>query len=497
MNGSNGARNWWDSPLAQAEIPPPTAEPMKMREAAGTTIDVDEADWRRLSGDGMRDLLPMTQDRMQRIAHYLWEANLLANRIIEIPLAYLLAQGVAWRVDDEDAQKGLTRHWNDGINCYDIKLTKKVRELALFGEQCYPVFRDELTGFVRLGYLDPSMIQTVVTDPGNIEQSIGIVTRADKKGNRKKYRIIVNEPETAFATRTQEIRATFTDGDCFYFRVNDLCSATRGRSDLLAQADFLDAYDGFLFGEIERAVAMRAYLWDVTLTGASPADVDAKAKKIAAPRSGAVRVHNEAETWKAEAPDMKAYDAERSARLFRNHMLGGATIPEHWFGGAENVNRASGESMTEPTEKMLDMRQKYVGYMLKQIATYVLRARWHALDRELKEAEQVILDTLKVEWPELTAKDTTKYAAALQQLVAAVAIAIAEGLLSQETALRIIAAMAERLGVEIDVEEELKTAKEELAARGGNNLDGLKLTVPPVGAVPPADAGTGGDAAAA
>src|SRR5438445_3302353 len=129
MNGSNGAKNWWDSPLAQAEIAPAvpaTAAPVALRESAGATIDSDEGDWRRLSGDGMRDLLPMTQDRMQRISHYLWEANLLANRIIEVPVSYLLAQGVSWRVDDDDAQTALKRHWKAGINCYDIKLPKQV-----------------------------------------------------------------------------------------------------------------------------------------------------------------------------------------------------------------------------------------------------------------------------------------------------------------------------------------------------------------------------------
>jgi hypothetical protein len=132
--------------------------------------------------------------------------------------------------------------------------------------------------------------------------------------------------------------------------------------------------------------------------------------------------------------------------------------------------------MTQPTEKMLDMRRNYVGYLLTQIATYVLLSKWNALDRELKESEQQILDTLIIEWPALTAKDTSKYAAALQQMMAAVTMAIAEGILSRETALRLVATMADQLGVEIDVEEELKKAEAELAAKGGSNLDGLKLT---------------------
>lgn len=452
--------------------------PTRFAEASGSTIDDDDEGWRRLTGDGQRDLAPMTHVRMQKLANYLWETNLLANRLIELPLAYLLAQGVSWRVDDDKAQAALDRHWNDGINAWDLKLPKRVRELAMFGEQCYPVFRDENSGFVRLGYLDPALIETVVTDPENREQPIGIVTRRNTHGVSRRYRIIVNAPETAFAERTREIRTTFADGDCFFFRVNDLCSATRGRSDLLAQMDWLDAYDQFLFGEADRAIGMRAYLWDVTLTGASPEDVAAKAKTITAPRPGAVRVHNEAETWKAETPELNSYDASQAARLLRNHMLGGATIPEHWFGGAEDVNRATGDSMTEPTEKMLDMRQRFLGYILESIGQYVVRSNWKQLDDELTEDQARILGTLRVEWPELTSKDTTKYAQALQQIVVGVAQAIVEGLLSRATALRIIATMAERLGVQIDVESELETAQAELAEGGGPELDGIPINTP-------------------
>jgi hypothetical protein len=446
-----------------------------MREAAGQTIEDDDAGWRRLTGDGQRDLSPMTHDRMQRLAHYQWETNLLANFIIEIPLAYMLAQGVTWRVDDDDAKAALDAHWKDGLNAWDLKLPKRVRELALFGEQCYPTFEDDSSGFVRIGYLDPSLIETVVTDPDNREQPIGIVTRRDKKGKSKRFRVIVNVPETAFAETARGIRESMTDGNCFYFRVNELSSATRGRSDLLAQIDWLDSYEQLLFGEVDRSLGMRAYMWDVTLKGATPEEVKEKARKITSPKSGATRVHNDAEVWEAIAPQLNAYDMERIARLFRNQMLGGAVLPEHWFGGAENVNRATGDSMTEPTEKKMLMRRAYIGYMLESIGYYVIRSKWGALDKEMTDKQAAILGSLKVEWPELTAKDTTSYAAAIQQVTAACAIAMQEGLLTRETSLRIIAAMAIRLGVEIDVKTELADAEAELAAKGGDNLDGLDV----------------------
>jgi hypothetical protein len=446
----------------------PTEAVQPLREAAGAAIDDDEDSWRRLTGDGKRDLAPMTHERMQRLAHYLWQTNLVANRLIELPLAYLLAKGVSWKVADEDAQGALDRHWKDGLNAWDIKLPKRVRELSMFGEQCWPVFRSAATGAVRLGYLDPAKIATVVTDPENQEQPIGIVTKKDRKGRARRYRIIVNVPESAFDERTQQIRASFTDGDCFYFRINELSSATRGVSDLLAQMDWLDAYDQFLYGEIDRAAAVRAFVWDVTLTGATPGEVEARAKKITAPRPNSVRVHNEGETWKAEAPALNAYDAANAARLIRNHILGGATVPEHWYGGAEDVNKSTGSSMTEPTEKMLEMRRTLLGYMLEQVGQYVVRSHWGALDRELSAAEADLLGSLVVEWPEMTAKDTTKYAAALQQTVAAMVQLIAESLLTRETALRIIAALAENFGVSIDVEAELSAALAEMFQVDGN-----------------------------
>ena len=45
--------------------------------------------------------------RMGEIAAYLWQANLLANRLIELPLAFLLAEGVKLQVKDAAAQAAL------------------------------------------------------------------------------------------------------------------------------------------------------------------------------------------------------------------------------------------------------------------------------------------------------------------------------------------------------------------------------------------------------
>lgn len=433
-------------------------EIFKVREsAAGQTIDDDEEGWRRLTGDTDRDLAPITQRRAREVSAWLWQANLMANRIIELPLAYLLADGVKLEVNDEEAQAMLNRFWNDPINSMDLKLEKKVRELALFGEQCYPTFVNEHTGHVRLGYLDPALIETVVVDPDNPEQQIGIVTVKDRKGGARRYRVIVNgEEEELFSERTRQIRASFTDGDAFYFNINSLSSGARGRPDLLASADWLDAYDDFLFGEVDRNRYLRAFVWDVTLKGANDDAVKQRAREIAPPSPNSVRVHNDSETWNAVTPDIKSGDTSESARLLRNHVLGGATLPEHWYGGGGDVNRSTGESMGDPAFKMMSMRQRTIKYMLEQIARFAIRQWAIKNQRSVDLGDGDLLPSAV--FPEMIARDTTRYAAALQQVVVAAAMAVERGFISRKLALRMIAAVASQLGVEIDVDEALEEA---------------------------------------
>lgn len=447
----------------QAAAPAATAETVSLREAAGTTIDADDDQWRRLSDGADRDLSPMSQDYMQKMAAYLWESNLLGNRLIELMVAYLLAEGVKIAIGDDNLQKVLNRFWDDPINNWPLKLPEKVRDLGLFGEQCWPIFVNEHSGTVRLGYLDPKLIATVVMDPDNPSQPIGVVTKKDRKGNARRYRIALNgAEEEMFTARTQDIRAGMTDGECFYYRVNNLAAGTRGRSDLLAQADWLDAYDQFLFGELDRAKFMRSFFFDVTLKGATPEQVDERARKISAPAPGATRVHNDSETWEAVSPSLQAGDSSEHARLFRNHILGGATFPEHWYGGGGNVNKATAGEMGEPTFKALSMRQTVWKLILQDVARYVVRQ--HLMKEGAKEPD-FEADDMKIEvsFPELTAKDTTKWAAALQQVATSMAVAINGGLLTKVTAIKMLAAIAGRLGVDFDAEQELKDAEAEAA----------------------------------
>jgi len=153
--------NWFMGAAAPRAgfVAPDAAAAQPLREAFGVTIDADDDQWRPLTGDTNRDLTPLTQARMQKIAAFMWERNPLANRLIELVTAYLLGEGVKLTCKNEDGQALLRKFWRDPINKLGQKLAAMVRECELYGEQCYPVFVNEQTGFVRLGYLDPSLIE--------------------------------------------------------------------------------------------------------------------------------------------------------------------------------------------------------------------------------------------------------------------------------------------------------------------------------------------------
>jgi hypothetical protein len=440
----------WLSRIFGIEAPvEPKTEPL--REAAGGQVDQDEHEFRRLTGTGTREINQVTTERARELATHLWDTNLLANRLIELPVAYLLAEGVRLECTGDEGQALLDRHWHDPINRWDEKLPGRVRDLSLSGEQCWPVFVS-LAGNVRVAYLDPAQIDDTIPDPGNPEEVIGVKTKPDINGNAHTYRTIrEGDDEDLYTEKALALRKAM-DGQCMYVAINRLPSRTRGKSDLLASIDWLDAYDEFLFNEISRTGQLRAFTWDVTLKGADESVVKKRLAEIKPPEPGSVNVHNDAEEWEPKSPTLNAADTNEAARMFRGHALGGATVPEHWFGTADNVNKSTGDSMTAPTLKVLTMRQRELTNVLQSLGRYVLIQGGITDPRVLK--------TVRVKWPDLETRDVSRFAAAIQQVIAACVQSIEANLLTHETALQIVAAIAKQLDVEIDVNSEFTKAKD-------------------------------------
>lgn len=435
----------------------------RLKASSLSELDKEDIGWRKLTGNTSRNLTPLKQERMIEIAFWLWENNPLARWIIEIAKDFILAEGLPYEAKNPDVKKTLDDFWYDPLNRMDLYIEKHVRELGLFGELCFPVYTAEQTGKVRLGYIDPLLIKDVVTDPENVKMVIGVILKGTSGAEGKKLKTILPaDAEQILSPAALQLRARYTDGEFFFFAINNVTNSPRGRSELLATADWLDAYEQFLFDYADKWPLMNAFVWDMKVDGGDEKTIK-KQMETFTKKSGSVFAHNEKVTLTASAPDLKAVDAETGGRLFRNHILGSHSYPEHWFGGGGNVNKATAGEMGTPAFKALSSKQRYFKFILESILGYVIDSarRANYLNVSDEDAKAYSITT-----PELASKDVGQYSTAIQQITASLATAVSQEMIDKQTAQKIFAAVIGYLGVEIDIEQ-VKTAIESEAEKKG------------------------------
>lgn len=432
-----------------------------------------------------RDLSPLQHDRMLEIAYYLYDANPLAKRILELTRDYILGEGVEIRATDkaQKLQPILDRHWQDHINRWDLKLHDKVLELGLFGEQCYTVSVNPVDGHVRLGYVDPGRVGEVLRDPHNAEVVQAIALKSESGGAVERLKVIQVDERPgsrsfgrligAETDQQGQVIETWRDGDvdrpylgsCFWFAINKVSTAQRGRSDLLGLADWVDGYDQLLFGELDRTLLIKSFLYDVSLAGADEAAVAAaKLRYAKPPNPGSILVHNDRETWQVLTPDLKAQDAQNSADLILSTIATGSGHPKTWLNGMMDDNRASAEGMGEPAFKRLAERQRYVSYMLDLIMTYVLdQAELHG-QVKYRGAKRPEPWPVTISLPEMRPANLVEGAQTLFQATQALAVLKAEGAIDTQVEQEAAVLLLGLLGLEVDADEMRGRIEQEAAA---------------------------------
>jgi hypothetical protein len=435
--------------------------------SAGYDPTLSEADirqgFRRISTNSTnRDLAPLTQDKMIELAWYLYDRNPLAKRLVNLTKIFVVGEGLKVKSEDARVQEWLDKFWDDPINRMDLELPEYVKELGIFGEQLYRTTENPVDGSLRLWYIDPSEIDQVVyggapdAEPGS-DRSIAIPIEV----------ILKQKPEEKEGPRLQVYRPdedpnspTFGRpiGNAFYFAINKAKRSARGRSDLFAQADWLDAYEQALFAAVDRIDLLNSFIWDVTLNDKTEDEIKAWLKENGRrPRHGSVRAHNQGVTWTTAAPELGSQDVATIMRVFKNHILGTSGFPEHWFAEGGETNLATAGEMGGPTIKTLKERQKYVKHMLEYICGVVID-RGIAHGTLPKTADR----TVAINAPELETRDTSKLGAAIAQTVNAMALAVQESWLTRETAAAIFANLVSQLGHDVDVDKELKELETQL-----------------------------------
>lgn len=428
---------------------------------AASSRDKQVEGFRRLT-DSDRDLSPLTHDKQREIAVYLYLYNPFARRILETIREWILGEGVSVTSEHPKTSVYLERFWTDRTNRWDIRLWEQTLELFLMGERFWPVFPNQFDGLMRFGVLDPSKVKEIILNPDNVEQPLGVILKGDAGMRERRMRAVLTAEDMDILTGPAlSLWEGLEDGELFPIAINKLSTQSRGISELFSMADWLDGYEQLLFSILQREKANAYTWWDVKLEGYSDEQIEAWLTKQGYPKPGGIRAHNEKVEWNFRTAEGSATNNTEHARLFRNHVLGSVGIPEHWYGGGGDVNRASAAEMGTPAEKSFTAKQRTVKHILED----VVRAQ---VDRAVQVGGLPDDDEAReftVEFPEPSTRDLSKIASGIQSIAGGLVLFGREGWVDDETSVQVLASLLQQMGIERDPEEMLERAKAQRADR--------------------------------
>lgn len=443
--------------------------------------DIANYGYTYMSSSGTRRL-ERSNDDINKTVWALHESNAVAKRAMEIKRDYILGHSFQITTDDEPLREIYDTFKR--VNKFGLRLKNFVHDGFLFGEICLPVFVRESDGQTRLGYIDPSDIQEVVTHPQNVlERWIVVCKTRTIDETPRIYRIIREDEATIIAGSVIEpknpeklVAATQTElqlweraflseykkeaytGSCFYLGLNNVTAQARGVSDLMQPADTLDQLDETLFSLGERESLAGYFSWDVELIGADEAKVRARAKEIAKnppTKKGQANVHNDSEKWTMNYPDIQAPASIATADALKAHATSGVGQPAHWHNLDNTATRTTADSQNNPTWKTLEHDQSIIKAFIVEIFDFVRdQAEIAGFWKPTNDIEHDVIVTL----PEVAERDTSRASQTLATATQALSVAMLDlKVIGRETAAKVVAKLIGELGIDYDAIEELQT----------------------------------------
>jgi len=393
-------------------------------------------------GGSRIDLKPWDQTKMQNVALHLYRHNHMAKRLLEIIIDFCLGDGLQVSAvhDNENTEAAiqdvLDAFWNDPINDMNRYNAQRLTELNLWGEILMPVTVNGL-GDVRLGWIDPVNIYAI--EPDAVTKRPGRIELSDQAANEvgKKFLEVIRYSQSE----------DMIVGDAFYHSINTVATGRRGVSEYFSSADWFDVYDETMKTSADRSKVMLQYIWDVTLDGASDAEIKEFLKAQKPPKPNSIRAHNEKVKWEAKSPNLGAHEASRHLKDLKHLIIGGFGYPAHWFGAGDDANLATAEVMAEPTRKALRRKMRQYTYLLSDILRFVIVQKISA--GKLLGVDP-LRECFKIDTPDIGGSDVAKIGAALQQITAAVTMAVDNALVTEDTGRAIFAAIAGMTGIDVD-----------------------------------------------
>lgn len=437
-----------------------------------TTGDGEDPGFRRITSLAtLRDLNPLMHDRMLQVCYFLAVTTPFGKRIVEILTEYTLGKGLRITARDPRVQDVIDDFWKDEVNDMDANVEAITNELTIFGEMCTPVAVNPVNGDVRLGYIDPMNIDTIqfaemATADGTASINVPYAVRL-----RREVGEVLQKPMMLIRRDEDPNSVTFgrLNGECFYWTLNKVKSASRGFSELFSLADWIDLFDQMIFDFGDKVRFLNSFVWHYVIEGANEKQVDEYKNKLTKdpPRQGGVVVSNEKIKIEPQTPDFKGQDMAQGSQMVKKYGLGGAGIPMVLTGDGDDANRAAALEMNAPFVKKIQKRQNHLARCLTQVLNFVLDQAQRAGVLPAK-----IDLSFTIEFPEIAVKDLDKGAQTLAGVGQAMTLGVQNGWVTDATAARAFHTILAEIGVDIeDSQEEYAAAQQEKADRAAKQQD--------------------------
>jgi hypothetical protein len=311
------------------------------------------------------------------ICQNLWKENPVAKKGVQNIKSFTASEGfrVKANVNDDVKRKiiqgAIDEHWR--INEWDEKTSIRVETLAVEGEWNYWISPpNPYTGHIRINKILPETISEIERMKTDAE-TLSAVRFAEKlefvERGQSVYRdgldIVRRDPLTGRVA-----------GEALHLGINCLSGQTRGWSDLLVVADYLDALESLLLGEVDRAKIQRAFVWDILLKDSDPAAREKRKAQLldeGPPDPGAMIVRDGSEEWNCIAPVLNLNESIAFLEFLMSIIFGGLNMPQHFFSQGGDVNKATAGEMSGPVWAIVRDRKKAIMSFLRLTVEFALQ----------------------------------------------------------------------------------------------------------------------------
>lgn len=219
----------------------------------------------RLASGGVREPSISWGQNLQS-AWQLKQSNPLVDRSGEIKTTYIVNLGIAPKAVDPELQEILTEFWTD--NSMSSYISELTRQWLDYGAQCVTAYVRQSDGRVRLGYIDPGLIERVITHPENAREMWAVVVKAQY--NLDPW---IHNTDTQVYRIVRKAEQVVVKAQRFALRHNENCNLSVELED---GANHCPDCDAELFAEFSARIIEARFEHPNTKKDAMPEDVTGK-----------------------------------------------------------------------------------------------------------------------------------------------------------------------------------------------------------------------------